>query len=341
MDQKTPIDIGFFLDDDTEIEEQESSNDTAKDASTVEDFIPPKEEVKRYTPPQEQEQDDEEDLNAFQIIAQEYFNHNRAISNNEGWELSKEELSNIKSMDDLNELLNSIIEENSQPEYADEVVAQLDDYIRRGGKVEDFFKAYYNPDYDYNIVTVEGQKEILRDFYKSTTDFTEAKIEKLVAKFETLGDLEDEAKEAVAYLELVKQEEQKRLTVELEQRKAKEAEEYRQSVIATLDWIDRQDSLAGIELKKGQKEGLKKFVFEKQPNGKTAYENFLDENPYNELTLAFLAYSGMTKGKTPAGMKTKIAEDLFAKVKDPSFRNPKVEVSYENNGTNKSFIQGR
>lgn len=52
-----------------------------------------------------------------------------------------------------------MIEENSTPEYASEEVAQLDEFVRNGGKLEDYFKAAPAIDYETLILLLKKSKE--------------------------------------------------------------------------------------------------------------------------------------------------------------------------------------
>lgn len=48
-----------------------------------------------------------------------------------------------------------VIEEQSTPEYASEDVAKLDEFVRNGGKLEDYFSI--TPDIDVDNVDIENE----------------------------------------------------------------------------------------------------------------------------------------------------------------------------------------
>lgn len=53
------------------------------------------------------------------------------------WDVEEED--KPKSINDLIDYIGDMVEQNSTPQYADDRVAQLDQYIKNGGKFEDFY----------------------------------------------------------------------------------------------------------------------------------------------------------------------------------------------------------
>lgn len=53
------------------------------------------------------------------------------------WDVEEED--KPKSINDLIDYIGDMVEQNSTPQYADERIAQLDNYVKNGGKFEDFY----------------------------------------------------------------------------------------------------------------------------------------------------------------------------------------------------------
>lgn len=73
------------------------------------------------------------------------------------------------TVDDLTTSLGNIVKENSKPQYADERIAKLDDYVKNGGKFEDFYgvqRDSLNLD-DIDLDDESNQKEWSESFLSS------------------------------------------------------------------------------------------------------------------------------------------------------------------------------
>ena len=53
------------------------------------------------------------------------------------WDVEEDE--RPQSIDDLISYIEDVVNQNSTPEYADDRIAQLDQYVKNGGKFEDFY----------------------------------------------------------------------------------------------------------------------------------------------------------------------------------------------------------
>ena len=90
-----------------------------------------------------------------------------------------------------------IINENSVPTYANEQTKALDEFVRNGGKLEDFYKV--DSELDVNKIDTEDevdQKKIVTAFLKEK-GLSDAQIERKLTKYEDAGILEDEAEDAL------------------------------------------------------------------------------------------------------------------------------------------------
>lgn len=65
-----------------------------------------------------------------------------AVGESLGWNMADiEEEDRPLTVDDLTTYLSNVVKENSVPQYADERIQMLDEYVKNGGKFEDFYTA--------------------------------------------------------------------------------------------------------------------------------------------------------------------------------------------------------
>jgi hypothetical protein len=64
-----------------------------------------------------------------------------AVVESFGWNASDiDEDKRPVTVEGLTDYLKAVVDENSRPEYADDRIAQLDAYVKNGGKFEDFYQ---------------------------------------------------------------------------------------------------------------------------------------------------------------------------------------------------------
>jgi hypothetical protein len=114
------------LDDNSEIPEEvlnriENSSEPKEDETSKEEEI------------ETEEEQEEIDPNEASMVGA-FFD---AFAESLNWDVTDEE--RPTSIDGIIKYIEDVVEENSKPEYSDERVAQLDQYIRNGGRFEDFY----------------------------------------------------------------------------------------------------------------------------------------------------------------------------------------------------------
>lgn len=113
-------------------------------------------------------------------------------------------------------------------------------YGLQGGKsVDEFMKVYSDVDYSgIDLTQEENQKYMIREYYKRSTPHTDEKIERMIQRLETLGDLQLEAEDARDYLEKAMEKEQQQF--QENQKKANEEalskqKKEREAVVSALE----------------------------------------------------------------------------------------------------------
>lgn len=146
-------------------------------------------------------------------------------------------------------------------------------YVLQGGQnVGEFLQATSTVDIeDLPIDSAAGQKAILREYFKSTTDYDDAKINRLIDRSELADSLYEDAQEALADLKVQRQQ----LAAELTQRAAKEREEAqrveeesRRKIFTLIDDAEY--------IKTGRKGKVKAFMFNKLTKNNNEVTGFQD-----------------------------------------------------------------
>lgn len=86
-----------------------------------------------------------------------------------GWEID-DEGKKPDTIDGLIEYMRDLIDENTEIEYADDRVKELDDFIKNGGKFEDYYKTV-NEITNLDTIDLEdedNQKLVIREYLKAT-----------------------------------------------------------------------------------------------------------------------------------------------------------------------------
>ena len=145
-----------------------------------------------------------------------------SLSEQLGWSDVEDE-DKPKTAEDLIEYFKDVIEENSVPQYASEEVEKLDEFVRNGGNLKDYFSI--DADIDLDNIEVEdneiNQKLVVKEFLKEK-GFSAKQIDKKITKYEDAGILEDEAVDALEALKDIKAERKEKL-LEEQQKSAREA----------------------------------------------------------------------------------------------------------------------
>jgi hypothetical protein len=107
------------------------------------------------------------------------------------------------------EYIKDVVDENSTPQYADDRIARLDQYVKNGGKFEDFYQTQQKS-MSYDNIDLEdesNQKAAVREFYK-LQGMNDEQISRKIERYEDADMLEDEAADAVNYLKAYEQQQQ-------------------------------------------------------------------------------------------------------------------------------------
>ena len=261
-------------DDDTDIPDEVLDNNTEKnekdqelDDETTED----EEET-------EEENSDEVDSSEAAGVAA-FFD---AIADSEGWDVSDED--KPKTVEDFIQYIHDTVEENSKPEYANEQIKQLDEYVKNGGNFADFYQNM-SQTVSYDNLDLEDesdQKVAIRDYLK-LSGYNDEQINKKIERYEDADMLEDEATDAVNYLKAY---EEQRAQYMAQQQEAQRQAQEQQAVQFAQDLTNGINSLTnirGINIPKEDKKALYDYITKTDADGLTAYQKEFNGNLVNNL----------------------------------------------------------
>lgn len=215
-----------------------------------------------------------------------------SLSEKLGWE-DVEEDEKPKTAEDLIEYFKDVIEDNSTPKYSSEEVEKLDEFVRNGGDLKDYFSI--DADLDVDSIEIEdnevNQKLVVKELLKEK-GFSIKQIDKKISKYEEAGILEDEATDALEALRDIKTQRKEELLASQE-KQAREAEkqqrEFFQNVVSE---IKGMDSIYGIDIPEKDKKALLEYIFKPDASGVTRYQKDYAKSLKNLITSAYFTMKG-------------------------------------------------
>lgn len=225
---------------------------------------PKKETVEEET--EESEGTEEDDSNVI-------VNFFDAMAEKLGWEFDEEESDKKpKSVEELINYFQDVIEENSKPEYASEEIEALDNFVKQGGDIKKYLTIEAEIDLDnIDIEDESTQKAIVKQLFKEK-GFSPKKIEKLVSKYEEAGLLEDEAQDALEDLREIKEQKKEQLLKEQKKQYAEQVQRQQQFYDNVVTEIKGLKNIRGITVPEKDKKVLMDYILKPDTDGKTKYQ---------------------------------------------------------------------
>lgn len=273
------------VEDDDEEEEEDIKPEPTKKTKVKE----VEEEVEEEDDDDDDSDDSDEDVQSEAI--ESLFD---AISEELGWEFDENDPEEVKpkTVTDLVKYFRDVITESSVPQYSSEDVQKLDEFVRNGGKLENYFQAGNGIDYDNIDITDESiQKKVITTLYKEK-GWEDARIAKKLERYEDAGVLEDEAEEAVELLKKIETEKKEAL-LESQKKTAEEAKQKQQKFYDdVVNEIKGLSDIRGIKISKDDRARLAEYIFRYDSNGTTQYQKDYAKSVKNLLESAYFTMKG-------------------------------------------------
>ena len=240
----------------------------------------------------EDDDDEDDDLPSDDSEATAVISFFDAISESLGWD-DVEEDEKPKTAKDLVEYFRDVIEDNSKPNYASEEVEKLDEFVRNGGNLKDYFEIDGELDLDnLNIEDDEAAQKAVVKMLLKEKGFSSKQIDKKISKYEDAGLLEDEAQDALEDLKEIKQKQKEQL-LENQQKQAKLYAQRQQEFFENVkDEIKGLDSIYGINIPEKDKKALLEYIFKPTSKGTTKYQEDYSKSLKNLVTSAYFTMKG-------------------------------------------------
>lgn len=245
-------------------EEEEIEEEDIEDKPKRKPGRPRKEE----TIEEETEEEEEVEDNNEENVVTNFFD---AVAEKLNWEFEEGE-EKPKSVDELINYFQNVIEENSKPEYSSEEVEALDNFVKQGGDLKKYLTIDAELDLDdIDIEDETNQKLVVKQLLKEK-GFSTKKIDKLVSRYEEAGLLEDEAQDALEDLKEIKEEKKKQLLED--QKKAYQIQLQRQQQFYdnVVSEIKGLKNIRGITVPEKDKKVLMDYILKPDTDGKTKYQ---------------------------------------------------------------------
>ncbi len=209
-----------------------------------------------------------------------------------GWDVEEED--KPKDIKQLVDLMSGIIDTNSKPLYADQEIANMDEFVKNGGNLNEYYQrtiAGVNVD-NIDLDKESNQKAVVTEFLRSTTGLSDQRIEKRVNRYDESGTLEEEAEEALDMLREHKGKVQEKLLKDQKNAKKAQLQEQQKFVSDVQSEIEGMTSINGIKLSTKDKKDLVNYMFHVNAGGKTAYQDDYQKSIKNLIVSAYSVKEG-------------------------------------------------
>lgn len=223
---------------------------------------------KEETIEEEAEQEEEIEDNNEENVVTNFFD---AMAEKLNWEFEEDE-DKPKSVDELINYFQNVIEENSKPEYSSEEVEALDNFVKQGGDLKKYLTIDAELDLDdIDIEDETNQKLVVKQLLKEK-GFSTKKIDKLVSRYEEAGLLEDEAQDALEDLKEIKEERKKQLLEDQKKAYREQLQRQQQFYDNVVSEIKGLKNIRGITVPEKDKKVLMDYILKPDTDGKTKYQ---------------------------------------------------------------------
>ena len=214
-----------------------------------------------------------------------------AIAEELNWSMDEED-KKPTNVEDLVAYFKDVIEENSVPVYANEEVKEIDEFVRNGGKLQDYFKAIAPVEYEsIDITREDNQKKVLKEYLK-TQGYSDTRIDRKLERYEDAGVLEEEAEEALEFLKDASSKNKERLLEEQETFARQQKEEQQKYIDSVVKEINSITEIRGIKIPKEDKARLAEYMFKPDSSGQTQYVKDFVKDPKNVIGAAYFTMKG-------------------------------------------------
>lgn len=261
-----------------------------------------------------------------------------ALGESMGWNMAdiKDEEKPV-TVDELTYYLQEVVRQNSIPQYADDNIRQLDEYVRNGGKFEDFYQKQQqvlsidNLDMDDEA----NQKAVVRELLQRS-GYSEEQINSKINRYLDADMLVEESEDALERLKVIHEKEVEQYQKQQEEA-ARVAQENSQRFFDDVtNSIQNLTNIRGIAIPKEDRRALLDYIFKVDQNGETQYQKEFNANLAKNLIES--AYFTMKADQFVTSAKKTGETSAAEKLRKMLRHTTKNHSSYNVNEKQKSVI---
>ena len=278
------------VEEDEEEEEVEEEEEETEEEEIVEEkkTKPTSKKNKQETEEVEEEEENEEESSQVTALFD-------AIAEELSWEFTEEEEEDKpKTVEELVNYFKDVINEQSKPEYASEEVAKLDEFVRNGGRLEDYFTVSTDIDFENIDMDDENNQKLVLKELLAKKGYSDKQITKKIERFEDAGVLEDESKDAIEELQEIAEKEKEKLLEDQKKQKEEIMQRQQKFFDDVVGEIKSLDNIRGIKIPPKDKKELLAYIFKADANGKTQYQKDYSKSVRNLIESAYFTMRGDT-----------------------------------------------
>lgn len=220
-----------------------------------------------------------------------------AIGQQFGWNMDDiDEKDRPLTVEDLTNYMGEVVKQNSKPQYADDRIAQLDEYVKNGGKFEDFYSKQQTQ-LSYDNIDMEdesNQKAVVTELLKYN-GYTDEQIRNKISRYEDADMLEEESEDALDRLKMIKKHELEYAQQQQEEALRQQEEQTKQFYNSCMNEINSLTSIRGVQIPKEDRRKLIDYIFNVDQNGVSKFQrdyNNQDNFINNLITTAYMTMKG-------------------------------------------------
>lgn len=218
-----------------------------------------------------------------------------AMAESLGWDINdiKDDERPV-TVDGLVQYMHDTVEQNSTPQYADERIQQLDEYVKNGGRFEDFYSVQQK-ELELDTVDIEDeadQKAIIRE-YLHASGYSDTEVNRKIERYEDADLLQDEAEDALGKLKSYREAQAQQMAQQQEQLRVQQEEQSRAFYEDVTNKIKGLTQIRGIQVPKEDRAALYNYIFRTDANGQSQYAKDFNKNMVkNLIESAYLTMKG-------------------------------------------------
>lgn len=203
-----------------------------------------------------------------------------AVGEQLGWNMADiDEKNRPLTVEQLTDFWAKTIQENSVPEYADERIQALDEYVKNGGKFEDFYSVQ-KESLTLDSIDLEdeaNQKAVVRELLKHD-GYTDDQINKRISRYEDADMLFEESEDALDRLKSIRKREAEYAAQQQKEIAEQQAAQQKEFFDTVTKDINSLNSIRGIAIPKEDRKALFEYIFKVDQNGVSQYQKDFNKN---------------------------------------------------------------